>query len=104
MINYCNFCLFPGQESNFLRYSKQAITTLDLQYDYDSVLHYGNKFFSKNGRPTIVVTKTPWITLGQRHGMSKLDYAKINVLYDCKCKIVSKTLNWIAVSFLNCSS
>ncbi|CAB4013144.1 MAM and LDL-receptor class A domain-containing 2-like, partial [Paramuricea clavata] len=72
------------QENNFVRYPKQTITTLGLQYDYESVLHYGNTFFSKNGRPTILATTMPLITLGQRNGMSKLDYAKINVLYDCK--------------------
>jgi hypothetical protein len=77
-----------GQEMKFIRYSKDVITTLDLQYDYESVLHYGNNFFSKNGRPTILATTMPWVTLGQRNAMSKLDYAKINVLYDCKCKIV----------------
>lgn len=76
--------ILPGQENNFVRYPKQTITTLGLQYDYESVLHYGNKFFSKNGRPTILATTMPLITLGQRNGMSKLDYAKINVLYDCK--------------------
>ena len=75
-----------GQENNFLRYSKHAVTTLDIQYDYESVLHYGNNFFSKNGRATILATAMPWLTLGQRNGMSELDYVKINKLYDCKCK------------------
>lgn len=75
-----------GQESNFFRYADDVINTLGLDYDYESVMHYGNTYFSKNGRPTILATPNLEIVLGQRSGLSNMDYVKVNVLYDCSCK------------------
>ena len=49
-------------------------------YDYGSVMHYGNRAFSKRGAPTIVV-KTPGAVIGQRNGLSALDKAAIAELY-----------------------
>lgn len=49
-------------------------------YDYDSIMHYGPRGFSKNGLPTIRVL-TPGRTIGNRRHLSEGDIAKMRVLY-----------------------
>jgi hypothetical protein len=56
--------------------------TLDLPYDYNSVMHYSRNAFSKNGLPTIV-TKEPNAWIGQRNGLSAIDIAEIRKYYQC---------------------
>ena len=43
-----------GKQHNFKKYSSSQINSLDTPYDYESVMHYGAKYFSKNNLPTIV--------------------------------------------------
>ena len=45
-------------EFNFNKYDRSKIDSLGTPYDYNSVMHYDSKAFSKNGRPTIVAKKT----------------------------------------------
>ena len=48
-------------------------------YDYDSVMHYGEGFFSRNGQPTIL---TPdGIQVGQRIALSQNDLESVNEMY-----------------------
>ena len=44
-----------GEENNFRKYDRSLIDSLGTPYDYRSVMHYGDKAFSKNGLPTILV-------------------------------------------------
>ena len=66
------------------------VTTLGLSYDYDSIMHYSEKAFSKNGRRTIVVSnpqhymKQGQPMLGQRNHLSKMDVLGIRRLYNCQ--------------------
>lgn len=51
--NYCGiYC--SGMEFNFNKYGRSTIDSLGTPYDYGSVMHYGSRAFSRNGRPTIV--------------------------------------------------
>lgn len=38
----------------FEKYGQSTIQSLGTEYDYTSIMHYGNKAFSRNGQPTIV--------------------------------------------------
>ncbi|XP_063802663.1 embryonic protein UVS.2-like [Pseudophryne corroboree] len=71
----------PGEKINF------AIKNTDdggLQYDYGSVMHYDKYAFSNtSNQPTIVPHPDPNVPIGQRIGLSILDVAKINHLYQC---------------------
>nr|BAU68232.1 hatching enzyme [Hynobius tokyoensis] len=67
--------------SNF---NKEDTNNLGLEYDYSSVMHYDKyAFTSSTGQQTIYPTKDPNAEIGQRRGVSNLDVAKINKLYDC---------------------
>ena len=50
------FCL--GNKFNFNKYNRGTIDSLGTKYDYGSVMHYGSRAFSKNGRPTIVAKQS----------------------------------------------
>ncbi|KAL3043207.1 hypothetical protein OYC64_021011 [Pagothenia borchgrevinki] len=73
----------PGQEGNF---KKQQTNNLGTPYDFDSVMHYGKYGFSKNNEPTILAKKNLSRDFGTARTMSKNDIARVNKLYQCKCK------------------
>ena len=63
-------------------------------YDYGSITHYGEYFFSRNGNKTIEAPDG--INIGQRDGLSGLDIATINRMYatdlDLSVGAVNRTL------------
>lgn len=42
-----------GKAHNFIKYGADLITDFGVEYDYGSIMHYSNKAFSKNGKPTM---------------------------------------------------
>ncbi|XP_044127238.1 embryonic protein UVS.2-like [Bufo gargarizans] len=71
----------PG---NIINFEMQNTNNLGLEYDYGSVMHYDSFAFSNtSGQPTIVTIPVPNIPIGQINGLSVLDVAKINQLYQC---------------------
>nr|XP_058943390.1 zinc metalloproteinase nas-4-like [Pocillopora verrucosa] len=44
-----------GMGYNFMKVNH--INSLEEPYDFDSLMHYGSTFFSKNGRPTLFPRK-----------------------------------------------
>ncbi|KAI5719885.1 hypothetical protein M8J76_016375 [Diaphorina citri] len=71
-----------GTERNFKKYPPSEITDFGVGYDFDSVMHYSRKAFSKNGDDTIV-PHDPTVEIGQRVGLSEKDILKANRMYKC---------------------
>ena len=55
---FCGWMSFSGNKFNFNKYNRGTIDSLGTKYDYGSVMHYGSRAFSKNGRPTIVAKQS----------------------------------------------
>ncbi|XP_053669468.1 seminal metalloprotease 1-like [Anopheles marshallii] len=72
----------PNMEQNFHRYADHLLEDFGVPYDYDSVMHYGETTYSKNGKRTIV-PKDPNARIGQREGLSTGDIIKLNLRYEC---------------------
>ncbi|XP_031632219.1 zinc metalloproteinase nas-13-like isoform X2 [Contarinia nasturtii] len=73
-----------GREHNFNKYNESVVSNFDVSYDYDSVMHYSPKAFSKNGNITIEPIYES-MRLGQRDGLSEKDIQKINSMYKADC-------------------
>lgn len=73
-----------GHESNFNKYDSSEVTDFGTTYDYESVMHYSGKAFSKNGNDTIVALQNV-TRLGQRKGFTDTDITKLNQMYNSSC-------------------
>ncbi|XP_025041121.1 astacin-like metalloendopeptidase isoform X1 [Pelodiscus sinensis] len=72
----------PG---DFYHFKPTRANNLGLEYDYSSVMHYHRFAFSNtSGKATIIPFPDSRVRIGQRHGLSNLDVAKINKLYECE--------------------
>ncbi|KXJ24158.1 zinc metalloproteinase nas-4 [Exaiptasia diaphana] len=74
----------PDFLRNFESYSHDDLDTLDIPYDYDSLMHYGKLAFSKNRQNTIEAIGDANRPLGQMKRFSKLDIKQILKVYKCK--------------------
>ncbi|XP_017290497.1 high choriolytic enzyme 2 [Kryptolebias marmoratus] len=70
----------PKKEGNF---KKVQTNNLGTPYDFNSVMEYSNKAFSKNGKPTIVARCDPNLKFGHATQMSLNDITRVNRLYNC---------------------
>ena len=71
-----------GKEHNFNKYTIDQVDYLNQQYDYDSIMHYGETSFSVNGQPTIK-PKVDGVYIGQRKTLSSIDVKEIQSFYNC---------------------
>lgn len=81
-INWEN--ISEGHEHNFNKYNESVVTDYGTTYDYESLMHYSGKAFSKNTKDTIEAKK-PTKTLGQRKGFTDTDLSKLNKMYEEPC-------------------
>ena len=84
-------CFVSGLENNFRKYLVGQASPLGLPYDYDSVMHYSRRAFSKDRRSLdTIVPKDPNARIGQRDGLSKVDVQQLKSLYECKAPSPSR--------------
>lgn len=84
-INWDNIDM--GDYLHFKNRNLGHVTTYDMFYDYDSLMHYGPYYFSKNGNVTIETKNdTDQTRIGQREKLSEIDIRRINVHYKCNTK------------------
>ncbi|XP_073942748.1 seminal metalloprotease 1-like isoform X2 [Choristoneura fumiferana] len=69
-----------GTEHNFAKYTNDTVTDFGVPYDYESVMHYPETAFSKNGNRTIIPLQEN-VKVGQRDGLSESDILKLNKMY-----------------------
>ena len=84
-----NGVLFPGYDKNFRKESALTVHSLGVPYDYGSVMHYGEFFFTKDQEFRTIQPLQSGASIGQRIGLSKLDTLQGNLLYNCtgKCML-----------------
>lgn len=75
--------IVPKFRKNFKLISKKR-GRYAFDYDYNSVMHYGEYYFSKKkGKKPTMTPLQPGVRIGQRKTLSKIDCLKINDLYGC---------------------
>ncbi|XP_067834101.1 meprin A subunit beta [Heptranchias perlo] len=73
-----------GREHNFNKYDDKESTSLNIPYDYTSVMHYSSTAFNNGSEPTIVTKIADFSNvIGQRLDFSDYDLQKLNRLYNC---------------------
>jgi hypothetical protein len=87
IVNFTN--IISGMEYNFDKYTTN-VDNFDLPYDYDSIMHYGAFFFSKNKLPTLI-PKNKNATIGNREKMSDYDIQGVRLHYPSQDSISSTT-------------
>ncbi|GFN81565.1 metalloendopeptidase [Plakobranchus ocellatus] len=76
-----NFDAIPTRyQINFHKYSEEMINTHGVEYDYTSLMHYGN-----DALPGSITALDPFFQdkMGQREGLSFKDIKLANIMYDC---------------------
>ncbi|XP_008583550.1 PREDICTED: meprin A subunit beta, partial [Galeopterus variegatus] len=77
-----------GKEHNFNIYSDQESDSLNVPYDYTSVMHYSKTAFQNGSEPTIVTRISDFEdVIGQRMDFSDADLSKLNQLYNCSSSL-----------------
>ena len=64
------------------------VSSLGVEYDYASIMHYSKRAFSKDGRVVFKVNKSKELPeclpeIGQRKSISSKDIEQVNKLYNC---------------------
>ncbi|XP_031559636.1 zinc metalloproteinase nas-6-like isoform X2 [Actinia tenebrosa] len=76
----------PSAEAQFKKLPNRLMDSMGYAYDFESIMHYGPKFYSKNGKATIKIRKVGrriGARIGQRKGLSWIDIAQVHAMYKC---------------------
>ena len=98
------YFLFIVEEHNFKKYSHLSADQLGVNYDYQTIMHYGPKAFSKNGKQTIKAIGNDGIELGQMLTLSASDTIQINALYDCASKKLFSLISDVIINRITLTS
>ena len=79
------FCIHTDLETQFEKYDHGKIDQFGFNYNYNSLMQYGRKAFSKNNGDTMQAIFDTNMELGGEQ-MSNQDVTELNTLYDCKSK------------------
>ncbi|KFZ61713.1 Meprin A subunit beta, partial [Podiceps cristatus] len=78
----------PGKDHNFEKYDDKTSDSLNVPYDYTSVMHYSQNAFRNGTEPTIVTNIPDFMdVIGQRMDFSDYDVQKLNRLYNCSSSL-----------------
>ena len=68
---------------NFEKHDLNMLNMFDIEYDYDSVLHYSAHAFAVNKKRSTITPLKPLgdAKLGQRERLSKKDIERLNKMY-----------------------
>lgn len=77
--------VIPSKKKKLLkRTDADKLTNFGVAYDYDSIMHYGKKAYSKNGKVTIETMDPKFQDrIGKKRELSPGDILKIRRMYDC---------------------
>lgn len=79
-INYEN--ILDGKSQNFRKYFSNVVSNFNSPYDFDSVMHYNRRTFSKNGHVTIETLEPKNMKrIGQRRYLSAGDAVLVRNMY-----------------------
>ena len=87
---------FSEYKEAFAKFNPYRITSLQVRYDFHSIMHYGRKAFSKNGLDTIRPKDKSIFLLGNDR-LSELDIKQANLLYQCDGKLSMFIFLWKTV-------
>ena len=73
-----------GFEKNFESYGPERLDSVGEPYDFDSLMHYDNQAFSKNGQNTLESLADPNRSLGNMDDFRKIDIKQLLKSYPCK--------------------
>ncbi|XP_055481585.1 meprin A subunit beta [Psammomys obesus] len=80
--------ILSGREHNFNIYDDTVSDSLNVPYDYTSVMHYSKTAFQNGTEPTIVTRISDFEdVIGQRMDFSDYDLSKLNQLYNCSSSL-----------------
>ncbi len=76
--------MIDGVADLYERIDDDRFENFETPYDYESVMHFGNVTFSKNGEQTMEALDDEFKEkIGQRRALSEGDVRRINRMYEC---------------------